>query len=102
MESYLTIQNVLFLVLGLIALGLQGFALLDAIRQRTDAYPATSNQTKPIWMAILGVALVIGIVSLFSPLNIFNLLAVVAAGVYLARVRPAIRSITGNGPSNQW
>lgn len=105
MESLTIVQGVLFWGLGLFALGLQAYALLDATRQRADAYPATSNQTKPIWLGILGVAVAIGVVSLptfLSPLNIFNLLAIVAAGVYLARVRPAIRSITGNGPRNQW
>ncbi len=99
MDSVFAFQSILMVALGLLALALQGFALLDAVRQRADAFPATSNQTKTIWLAILGVAVAIGIVSVFGPLNIFNLLAVVAAGVYLARVRPAIRSITGRGPS---
>ena len=100
MNSVFAFQGIVELVLGLLALAFQGFALVDAIRQRADAYPATSNQTKTIWLAILGIAVAIGVVSVFGPLNIFNLLAVVAAGVYLTRVRPAIRSITGNGPSS--
>ena len=102
MESLFVFQNFLMLALGLLALALQGFALIDAVRHRADAYPATSNQTKTIWLAILGVAVAIGVVSVFNPLGIFNLLAVVAAGVYLTRVRPALRAITGNGPSSQW
>lgn len=85
--------------LGLAALALQAFSLFDALRVRKDAFPATSNQTKTIWLALLGVATAIGVVSLpnfLNPLNMFNLIAVVIAGVYLARVRPAVREITGN------
>jgi len=98
-ESISLVQGTLSIVLGLLALALAGYSLVDALRQRADAYPATGNQTKTIWLAILGVAVTIAVVSLFNPLNLFNLLAVVAAGVYLTRVRPAIRAITGRGPS---
>lgn len=100
------VQSVVLLTLGLIALALQGFALFDAATARADAFPATSNQTKPIWLGITAVCLAIGFVSVNDPLNLFNLLAVVGAGVYLTRVRPAIRSITGkggnSGPYGSW
>jgi len=98
-ESISLVQGTLSIVLGLLALALAGYSLVDALRQRADAYQATGNQTKTIWLAILGVAVAIAVVSLFNPLNLFNLLAVIAAGVYLTRVRPAIRAITGRGPS---
>jgi hypothetical protein len=98
-ETVFVFQGIIELVLGLLALAFQGYALVDAVRQRADAYPATSNQTKTFWLAILGIAVAIGVVSVFSPLNIFSLIAVVAAAVYLTRVRPAIRAITGRGPS---
>ncbi len=90
------------LLLGVAAIIFQGFALVDALLSRKDAFEATSNQTKKIWLAILGVATAIGFVSLSGPLNMFNLLAVVAAGVYLTRVRPDIKSITGGGNSYGW
>ena len=98
-ESISLVQGTLSIVLGLLALALAGYSLVDALRQRADAYPATGNQSKMFWLAILGVAVAIAVVSLFNPLNLFNLIAVVAAGVYLTRVRPAIRAITGRGPS---
>jgi len=99
------LQSLVLLVLGLAALALQGFALIDAIRMRPDAFPAAGKQTKMIWLAILGVATAIGFVSVFGPLNIFNLIGVVAAGVYLADVRPAVRGIAGgggSGPYGRW
>lgn len=97
-------QGLVLLVLGLVALGLQGFALIDAIRQRSDAFTAAGKLTKKLWTIILGVAVALGFVSLQGPLNIFNLLAVVAAGVYLADVRPALRGVTGGGtgPYGPW
>jgi uncharacterized protein DUF2516 len=43
---------------------------------------------------------IIGIIMVFGPLNIFGLIAFVAAGVYLADVRPAVRQISGGGGSS--
>lgn len=95
-----SVQFFIYWGLSLAALGLQVFCLVDALRHRADAFPATGNQTKQIWLVILGIAVAVGVVSLpnfLGPINILNLAAVVAAGVYLARVRPAVRAITGGG-----
>ncbi len=104
-----TLQGLIMLALGLLAFGLQVFALVDAIRQRAGAFVAAGKQTKQRWLIFLGVATAIGFVSLGSalggPLNIFNLIAVVAAAVYLTDVRPAVRGMTGgrgSGPYGPW
>jgi uncharacterized protein DUF2516 len=101
-----TTQNILLLVLALIALGMEGFALLDALRQRSDAFTATGKLTKPIWLGILAVAVMLGLIQLLrlNPLSFFEIIAVVAAGVYLADVRPAVRQISGggSGPYGPW
>ena len=102
MDTVFAFQSIIQLVLGVLALTFQGYALVDAVRQRADAYPATSNQTKTFWLAILGIAVAIGVVSVFSPLNIFSIIAVAAAAIYLTRVRPAIRAITGHGSGGGW
>jgi hypothetical protein len=47
------------------------------------------------------VAAAIGFVSLLNPLNIFNLIAFVAAAVYLVDVRPALRQVSGRGGGSQ-
>jgi hypothetical protein len=88
------------LVIGVLALGVQGFALVDAFRQRTDAFPAAGKLTKPLWLAILAVATAIGVIFVLTPFSVFNLIAFVAAGVYLADVRPAIKAISGGGGSS--
>jgi uncharacterized protein DUF2516 len=100
MSAFSNVQSFLLLLLGVAALGVEIFALVDALRQRTDAFPAAGKLTKPIWTGILIVAVIIGIIMVFGPLNIFGLIAFVAAGVYLADVRPAVRQISGGGGSS--
>ena len=97
MPTFGDVQSTIALVLGLAALGMQGFALLDAVRQRPDAFVAAGKRTKNFWLGILAVAVAIGLLSVFNPLNLFSLLAVVGAGVYMADVRPALRSVSGGG-----
>ncbi len=95
-----SVQFFIYWGLSLAALGMQVFALADAGRHRADAFPASGNQTKQLWLIILGIAVAVGVVSLpnfLGPINILNLAAIVAAGVYLAKVRPAVRAITGGG-----
>jgi Protein of unknown function (DUF2516) len=100
MDALYTVQGLLQVAIGVLALGIQGFALVDALRQRADAFTAANKLTKPIWLGILGVATAIGVRFVLEPFIIFDLIAVVAAGVYLADVRPALRAITGRGGSN--
>lgn len=89
-----SLQGLVLLALAVAAFGLQAFALFDAVRRRAAAFTSAGKQTKRLWLIILVVSAAIGFVSLTRPLNMFNLLAVVAAGVYLADVRPAV---TGGG-----
>lgn len=88
-------QALLSLLLLLGALGLMGYAFVDALRVPADAFPAAGKQTKNIWLIILGVALAINIV-LLSPISIFGLAGVIAAGIYVVDVRPAVKQ-TGRG-----
>ena len=101
-----TVQQMLTLGLGVLVLGMSLFALVDALRARKDAFTAAGKLTKPIWSAILGVGVVIAIIMVFNPLNIFGIVVVVASGVYLADVRPAVRGMSGGGggtgPYGRW
>jgi hypothetical protein len=105
MNAFSSLQNVLSLIIGVLALGVEVFALVDAVRQRTDAFPAAGKLSKPLWLAILAVATAVGVIFVEMPFSVFNLIAFVAAGVYLADVRPAIKAISGggnNGPYGRW
>ena len=78
------------------ALALVLFAFVDALIRPANGFVATGKLTKPAWVGITALAAVL--VYLMGPLNIFGLLAVTAAGVYLADVRPAVRGLRrGNG-----
>ncbi|MBW8730181.1 MAG: DUF2516 family protein [Terrabacter sp.] len=85
------------LVLGVVALGCEVFAFVDALRHPEKAYVAAGKRTRTFWLVLLGVALAIGFVTLFNPLSLFGLLAFVGAAVYLADVRPALRQVRGIG-----
>lgn len=108
MEILGTTQNLIIWVLTLAAIGLKAVALVDALRVPTQAYPDAGKLTKPLWLAFLGVALLVNI-AVLNPLNFINLLGVVAAAVYLVDVRPAVASYRGrknkgsqDGPYGPW
>lgn len=91
------LQSLISLALGVVALVLQAWAFADAVTTRADAFAAAGKRTKGLWAAITGVAALIGFVFVFNPFNIFSLLAIVAAAVYLTDVRPAVKSLRGRG-----
>jgi len=103
-------QVLIAMLLGLAALGMEIFALIEAVRHPASAYSAAEKLTKNAWVAITGIAVLIGFIGLQNPLGI-GLIAIVAAGVFLADVRPAIRRYTpakrkggasGQGPYGSW
>ena len=98
-----SLQWIVFLVLSLVVFGTQLFALVDAIRRPASAFTAEGKLTKPIWLAILGVAAALGVLSLplggGVNLGFLGLIAVVAAIVYLVDVRPRLQPY-GNGGGN--
>ncbi|MBD0746214.1 DUF2516 family protein [Streptomyces sp. CBMA152] len=71
------------------------FALVDAAFRREDAFRATDKQTKPFWLIILGIALLVSV--LFSLLSFLPIIGAVAVIVYIVDVRPAVRQISGRG-----
>jgi hypothetical protein len=94
-QLYVWTDRVLFW--GLVAL--RAWALVDCLTRRAAAFPAVDKLTKPAWSAILLIGGVLG--TLLSRgtdpsqvLSIFSLVSVVAAAVYLADVRPAVREIS--------
>jgi hypothetical protein len=103
-------QSWILVLLGVGALGLKGFAFVDALRVPQQAFPAAGKWSKTIWLSILGVATLVEIALFPSPLFFVNLLGVVGAAVYLVDVRPAVRQFGGgrrdsnthDGPYGPW
>jgi O-antigen/teichoic acid export membrane protein len=67
------------------------YAFVHAALQRPDAYTAAEKLTKPVWLVILGVGVLLALVLGITGVAV----AAVAAGVYLVDVRPKILEIQG-------
>lgn len=87
--------NGLMLVIGLATLVLKAFCLVDCAMRPKDAFPLASKQTKVFWLVILAIAVVWNLVVNASPINLVNLVGIIAALVYVLDVRPAVRAVGG-------
>ena len=67
------------------------YAFVHAALQRPDAYTAADKLTKPVWLVILGVGVLLALVLGITGVAI----SAVAAGVYLVDVKPKILEIQG-------
>ena len=88
-------SSLLLLTLGIGAGLIKLWALVDAATRPGPAYVAAGKLTKPVWIAILAAAVLLGGLDV---LGIFGLLGLVAAIVYLVDVRPAVREMRPGGP----
>lgn len=89
-------QGMIAIVLSVAIILMQAFAFADAVRHSADAYVRADKKTKPLWLGVTGVALLLGVMTFPNPLNLFTLLGVVGAGIYLADVRPALQQVSGH------
>ncbi|GIG85436.1 DUF2516 family protein [Plantactinospora endophytica] len=90
---YTDVVFIINLVLIVFALVTQGVALVHCITQRSDAFPAIGTLPKGAWVAILAVCLVLTLL-LYQPINIFALIGIAAALIYLLDVRVGLRDLT--------
>ena len=93
MAELFAVQSNVMLALTLILFVCKAVAFVDAVSRPQEVFVATGKQTKPFWMLILGIAVVANML-LWSPIHIVNLIGTVAAFVYLADVRPTVKTIT--------
>lgn len=80
------------LVISLVLFACKVFAFGDALVRPPAAFAATDKQNKNFWLIVLGLFLVAHML-LWHPIGILNLVGTVAAFVYLADVRPALREL---------
>ncbi|MDG4833642.1 DUF2516 family protein [Solwaraspora sp. WMMD1047] len=90
---YPAVVSVINLVLLVFALVIQGVALVHCVTQRSDAFPAIGTLPKGAWVAILAVCLVLTLL-LYRPINLFALIGIAAALIYLLDVRVGLRDMT--------
>lgn len=87
-------QDFVMLAIGFVCLCVSLFAFIDCVKSAPAAFQSTGNQTKVIWLVVTGVAAGICFVSVSNPLHMFTLLAMVAAGYYLVKIRPMVRPLS--------
>lgn len=90
---FLDVRMVIDMVLLIFAIVIQGVALVHCIPQRSDAFPAIGTLPKGAWIAILAVCLALTFLR-YYPINIFSLIGISAALIYLLDVRVGLRDIT--------
>jgi hypothetical protein len=95
-----SVQGFVLLVLGIGSLILTGFAFFDVLRRKASLFPHVGKLTKPVWLGILAAAFLVAVVSLFAPLGLLNIAGVIAAGVYLADLRPKLKQVGGGSGSS--
>lgn len=88
------IEGAVVLVLWAVLLVVKGFAFIDCVRRSAAAFPAVGRQTKPLWLILTGLALLLGLLP-GQTLDLLGLAGTVAALVYLFDVRPRLQEITG-------
>jgi hypothetical protein len=86
------IEQLIELVLLIPLLAMKIFALADAAYRKDAFFVAADKQNKAFWLVILAIFLVLQVL-IRSPLQMLNLVGTVAAGVYLADVRPTLRAM---------
>lgn len=94
------VQGYVLFALTIAALAVEVFALVHALKTRQDAFVAAGKRTKNFWLGVTGVACLLGFVALGGGLLFLGIIGFVAAGVYLADVRPAVESVQGRGSSS--
>ncbi|WP_219923859.1 DUF2516 family protein [Nocardioides campestrisoli] len=91
--DFFAFQSGLMLLVFFGLLLVKGFAFVTALMFSAEAYEAAGKLTKVAWCAILGLGFATQLI-LPGPLGILNLAFTIAAFVYLADVRPALKGLT--------
>jgi Protein of unknown function (DUF2516) len=92
------IDGLIYLVVFYATLALAVWAFVDALVRPAAGFVAAGKLTKPGWMAITGIALLV-LLWMRNPLSFLGLPAVIASVVYLVDVRPAVKGLR-RGNSN--
>ena len=92
------IDGLIYLVVFYATLARAVWAFVDSLIRPAAGFVAAGKLTKPGWMAITGIALLV-LLWMRNPLSFLGLPAVIASVVYLVDVRPAVKGLR-RGNSN--
>lgn len=95
--SVFDLERWIVTALTTVLLVIEVWALVNALRFRPDAYVAADKRTKGFWILLTVVGVLLGGLSLLgNGIGLLALVGVVMAGVFLADVLPALRTVMGN------
>lgn len=86
-----SLAGLILFALQILAIAGAVFALVHAVRQPAEAFPAVDKLTKPVWVGILAAALIV--LFLFGAIGMLGIVGVVAVSVYLVDVRPRVEEV---------
>lgn len=101
----LLLEPLLYRALGLATLLIALWAFQDALRRKGPVFEAADKRTKGFWLGMTGGSVAVGLLSTLAAGSLlpFTLVALVAASVYLADVKPSVSgSGRGSGPYGRW
>jgi hypothetical protein len=90
-------EGYLNLVILVALLVIEIVAFINCVTQRSDAFPVVGSLSKAAWLAILGASVLFTLICSYplgSSMSIFAFIAIIAAGIYMLDVRPALRDAT--------
>lgn len=91
---HLDVVTAINVLLTLFTLVIGVVAFIHCATQRSDAFPAIGTLQKPAWLAIIGVATVLSLLTIGAAFGLlFQLIAIGASALYLLDVRPGLRDI---------
>lgn len=98
------IQSWIFLLLALAGLAANLTSFIHAAMTKPATFAAADKRTKGFWLGITGVAAALAFLSIPAPGGaqgrmLFTILALIAGGVYLTDVRPALKRYSKRPPS---
>jgi len=103
-----SLQHLIVLLISIAVLVAAVWALIDASRYSNSAYKSAGKNSKTLWLVILGVAAVVGFISLPPPLGagggvigFLGIASVIAVVYYFVDVRPKVAAMNpgSRGPS---
>jgi hypothetical protein len=93
-SSLFDAQSLLVIGIFFTLLAVKIFAFGDALARSAASYVSAGKLTKQAWLLILGLALGVDLIT-FNPISLLSLIGTVAAFVYLADARPALKEYRG-------
>jgi len=90
--GFLQFQNAILLIVHLVLLVVAIFAFVSSLTFSSEAYRAAGKWSKAGWSIVLGIGCLLQFTG-GAPMLIIQIALIVAAFVYLADVRPALKGL---------